>query len=158
MITGFNHTSFTVPDVETAVRFWRDVLGFESAPVAERRSAWVEAVTGVPGATIKVAHLHGYGHHMEFIEYLGRANDNPTDLPAKPGVGHVCLEVEDIHATERALLAAGATKLGAMTEIRDPEMAPCIAGYMRDPNGIIIELLEALASAVKPDSAKSSPG
>ena len=32
MITGFNHTSFTVADVETAVSFWRDVSGFESSP------------------------------------------------------------------------------------------------------------------------------
>ena len=156
MITGFNHTSFTVADVETAVGFWRDVLGFECSLLAERRSAWVEAVTGVPGATIKVAHLHGYGHHMEFIEYLGHSKERPTDLPARPGVGHVCLEVEDIQATERALLAAGATRLGAMTEIRDPGMTPCIAGYLRDPNGIIIELLETLA--VKPGSARSSPG
>jgi catechol 2,3-dioxygenase-like lactoylglutathione lyase family enzyme len=63
-------------------------------------------------------------------------------LPDRPGVGHVCLKVDDIHETERRLLAAGATALGTMTEIRDPEMTPCVAGYLRDPNGIIIELLE----------------
>jgi hypothetical protein len=32
-----------------------------------------------------------------------------------------------------------------MTEIRDPDMTPCIAGYLRDPNGIIVELLQAIA-------------
>jgi catechol 2,3-dioxygenase-like lactoylglutathione lyase family enzyme len=59
VITGFNHTSFTVPDVERAVRFWRDVLGFEAMPVGERTADWVEKVTGVPGARIRVAHLYG---------------------------------------------------------------------------------------------------
>ena len=152
MITGFNHTSFTVADIERAIRFWCDTLGFEASLIAERRSAWVEQVTGVPGATIKVAHLHGHGHHMEFIEYGDGSRDNPTALPDRPGVGHVCLEVRDIRDTERALLAAGATALGTMTEIRDPGMTPCIAGYLRDPNGIIIELLE-----VTRDSARSSP-
>jgi lactoylglutathione lyase len=147
VITGVNHVSFTVPDIDTAMRFWCDVLGFERAPIRERRGSWVEKVTGVAGAKIRVVHLHGYGHHMEFIEYFEGGRETPKELPDRPGVGHVCLEVDDIHDTERRLLAAGATPLGAMTEIREPDMTPCIAGYLRDPNGIIIELLEAVEPA-----------
>jgi catechol 2,3-dioxygenase-like lactoylglutathione lyase family enzyme len=142
VITAFNHTSFTVPDIALAVRFWSDVLGFASSGIVERRGAWVEAVTGVPGARIKVAHLHGYGHHMEFIEYAGGSGGRAADPPDRPGTGHVCLEVDDIRETERVLRAAGATGLGAMTEIGNPGMTPCIAGYLRDPSGIIIELLQ----------------
>ena len=142
MITGFNHTSFTVPDITRAVSFWSDVLGFACSGIVERRGAWVEAVTGVAGARIKVAHLHGYGHHMEFIEYAGGSRERPAEQPDRPGTGHVCLEVDDIRETERILRAAGATGVGTMTEINDPGMTPCVAGYLRDPNGIIIELLE----------------
>lgn len=142
VITGFNHTSFTVPDVGQAERFWSDVLGFDSSGIVERRGDWVEKVTGVAGAAIRVVHLHGYGHHMEFIQYLEGSREKSTDFPDRPGAGHVCLEVDDIRETERRLLAAGATRLGTMTEIRDPDVTPCIAGYLRDPNGIIIELLE----------------
>jgi catechol 2,3-dioxygenase-like lactoylglutathione lyase family enzyme len=142
VITAFNHTSFTVPDIGLAVSFWSNVLGFACSGILERRGAWVEAVTGVPGATIKVAHLHGYGHHMEFIQYANGLRDRAADRPDRPGTGHVCLEVTDIHETERVMRAAGATGLGTMTEIGDPDMTPCIAGYLRDPNGIIIELLE----------------
>src|SRR5262245_42047466 len=97
MIVGFNHTSFTVANLERAVRFWTDALGFQGPGIVERRAAWVAKVTGVPDATIRVAHLYGYGHHMEFIEYAGGRRDNPADLPDRPGVGHVCLEVIDIH-------------------------------------------------------------
>ena len=142
MITGFNHTSFTVPDIELAVRFWRDTLGFECSAVVERTLPWVAKVTGVSGARIKVVHLFGYGHHMEFIEYAGSSRERPSALPNHPGVGHVCLEVSDIVGTCRTLFEAGAVALGEMTEIRDPNMKPCRAGYVRDPNGIIIELLE----------------
>ena len=149
MITAFNHTSFTVPDVGLAVSFWSDVLGFASSGIVERRGAWVEAVTGVPGARIKVAHLHGYGHHMEFIEYAGGSGDRVADRPDRPGTGHVCLEVNDIHETVRVMRAAGATNVGTMTEISDPGMMPCIAGYLRDPSGIIIELLELKRSGEK---------
>jgi catechol 2,3-dioxygenase-like lactoylglutathione lyase family enzyme len=142
VITGFNHTSFTVADIERAVGFWRDVLGFKAAPVAERTGSWVAEVTGVAEARIKVAHLYGYGHHMEFIEYAGVRPGPSTLAPDRPGVGHVCLEVQDIHGTYRKLLQAGALPQGEMVDIRDPGLRPCRAGYLRDPNGIIIELLE----------------
>jgi catechol 2,3-dioxygenase-like lactoylglutathione lyase family enzyme len=142
MIIGFNHTSFTVPDLDRAVRFWTTELGFEGAGIVERQGAWVEKVTGVPGARIRVAHLHGHGHHMEFIEYFDGSRDIPGTLPDRPGVAHVCLEVRDIDETFRRLIAAGASPLGEMTQINDPAMASCSAGYIRDPNGIIIELLE----------------
>ena len=79
---------------------------------------------------------------MEFIEYADGGRENPTALPNTPGTGHVCLDVEDIHATFDDLLAAGASPLGKVTDINHPGMAPCTAGYLRDPNGIIIELLE----------------
>jgi catechol 2,3-dioxygenase-like lactoylglutathione lyase family enzyme len=141
MIVGFNHTSFTVADLDLAVRFWSK-LGFEGSGIVEREAAWVGDVTGVAGARIRVAHLYGYGHHMEFIEYGEGGRENPTALPNLPGTGHVCLDVEDIHATYEDLLSEGASRLGKMTEINHPGMTPCSAGYLRDPNGIIIELLE----------------
>ncbi|HEY6633647.1 MAG TPA: VOC family protein [Rhizobiaceae bacterium] len=141
MIVGFNHTSFTVANLERAVDFWTK-LGFVGSGIVDRNAEWVAGVTGVPGARIRVVHLHGYGHHMEFIEYAGANRDNPTAPPNVPGVGHVCLDVEDIHATFAELLAAGASPLGRMTEIDHPDMTPCAAGYLRDPNGVIIELLE----------------
>lgn len=141
MIAGFNHTSFTVADLERAVHFWAK-LGFEGPGIVERDAEWVGDVTGVPDARIRVAHLYGYGHHMEFIEYKEGTRENPTALPNTPGIGHVCVDVEDIHATFEDLLAAGASPLGKVTEIDHPGMAPCSAGYLRDPNGIIIELHE----------------
>ena len=62
--------------------------------------------------------------------------------PNMPGVAHVCLEVADIHEAERHLLSHGATPQGRMTEIAEDSMRPGKAGYIRDPNGIVIELLE----------------
>jgi catechol 2,3-dioxygenase-like lactoylglutathione lyase family enzyme len=143
MIVGFDHTSFTVPDLDEAVRFW-SALGFAGADIVRRDALWVEKVTGVPGARIRVAHLFGHGHHMEFIEYAGGSRDPAAALPDRPGVAHVCLKVDDIYATFDTMLAAGGRRLGEMTEIRQPEMKPCRAGYLRDPNGIIIELLQTL--------------
>ncbi len=141
MIVGFNHTSFTVADIELAVRFWSK-LGFEGSGIVERDAEWVGEVTGVIDARIRVTHLFGFAHHLEFIEYFGAKGGDPSDPPNTPGSGHICLEVENIHATVEELVAIGAKPLGTATRIDHPGMIACSAGYLRDPNGIIIELLE----------------
>ena len=142
MITGFNHTSFTVADIEKSVTFWTSALGFKAMSVSPRFGAWQERLTGIPGARLMVAHLHGYGHHMEFIQYLEGADEAPRLLPSMPGVAHVCFEVADIDRTWNELLAAGATAQGNIAEVSVGPAAGCKAGYIRDPGGIIIELLE----------------
>jgi catechol 2,3-dioxygenase-like lactoylglutathione lyase family enzyme len=144
MITGFNHTSFTVPDLDRAVSFWTGALGFRAASVGERSGDWQARVTGVRGAKLKVAHLFGYGHHMEFIEYLSGTDAAALYQPNMRGAAHVCLEVTDIHATAQQLLAAGATLQGEMAEVTMGTVAGGWAGYIRDPNGVIIELYEPI--------------
>jgi catechol 2,3-dioxygenase-like lactoylglutathione lyase family enzyme len=142
MITGFNHTSFTVADMDKSVRFWTEALGFKAASVSMRQGSWQEDVTGIPGASLMVAHLYGHGHHIEFIQYVNGAVEGAAPEPALAGAAHVCLEVDDIEETWRQLLAVGATAQGKISEIKTGPVGGCLAGYIRDPNGIIIELLE----------------
>ena len=52
MITGFNHTSFTVADLDRTVRFWTEALGFRAASVSERSGDWQGRLTGVPQARL----------------------------------------------------------------------------------------------------------
>lgn len=153
MITGFNHTSFTVADLDRAVRFWTEALGFEAASVSERHGDWQGPVTGIPGARLRVAHLYGYGHHMEFIEYLEGAGPRVEWQPSMAGVAHVCLEVSDIHETARRLAEHGARPQGEITRVSEGQAPGCWAGYIRDPNGIVIELLE-LPDAEHAENAK----
>jgi catechol 2,3-dioxygenase-like lactoylglutathione lyase family enzyme len=141
MITGFNHTSFTVTDIDRSVRFWRDALGFAVASVSPRTGDWQERVTGVPGAQLMVAHLYGYGQHMEFIQYLEPRGETQKLEPNAGGAAHICLEVDDIDKTWNELITAGATPQGEPVEVNSGSVA-CKAGYLRDPNGVIIELLE----------------
>jgi catechol 2,3-dioxygenase-like lactoylglutathione lyase family enzyme len=142
MIVGFNHTSFTVDDIHKAVRFWTEQLGFEAASVSPREGAWQEQVTGVPGASLLVAHLYGHGHHMEFVQYQKGASRGASPLPASAGAAHICLEVDDIDRTWNELMAAGATPQGRIAEVDTGPVKGCKAAYIRDPNGIIIELLQ----------------
>jgi catechol 2,3-dioxygenase-like lactoylglutathione lyase family enzyme len=142
MITGFNHTSFTVADMDSSVRFWTGMLGFKAASVSPREGRWQEEVTGIPGASLMVAHLYGHGHHIEFIQYVAGAIAGAAPTPAVRGAAHVCLETDDIEQTWAALLQAGATAQGAISTVTAGAVGGAKAGYIRDPNGILIELLQ----------------
>ncbi|HVZ01800.1 MAG TPA: VOC family protein [Dongiaceae bacterium] len=142
MITGFNHTSFTVADMDKSVKFWTEMLGFEAASVSPREGRWQEEATGIPGASLMVAHLYGHGHHIEFIQYLAGAIPGAAPQPALRGAAHVCLETDDIERTWAALLKAGATAQGAIATVTTGAVGGARAGYIRDPNGILIELLQ----------------
>lgn len=138
----FDHTGFITPDIETSVRFWQDMLGFQAQPIGERRLPWVAAFMGVPQAQVRLVHLYGHGAHIEFIQF-----DTPQDVPATPrasqgNVTHVCLRTSDVDALRARILAGGGSDQGALVEI--PEgIAKGLRGlYMRDPHGVLIEIVE----------------
>jgi catechol 2,3-dioxygenase-like lactoylglutathione lyase family enzyme len=149
MITGFDHTSFTVTDMEGSVRFWTGAMGFEAQSVSPRSGAWQAAVTGVPHAELRVAHLFGYGAHIEFIQYTSAAGVASPIAPNTPCAAHVCLEVSDIEATWAKLIRAGATEQGEISVVGNGPVKRLKAGYLRDPGGIIIELMEVLPTGLK---------
>lgn len=141
-ITGFNHTSFTVTDMDRSVRFWTEAMGFEAASVSPRSGPWQAAVTGVAGAELLIAHLHGHGCHIELIQYVGGAGAPGRIGPNMESAAHVCFDVDDIEKTWDRLIAAGATAQGKIAAVADGPMQDVKAGYLRDPGGILIELVE----------------
>jgi catechol 2,3-dioxygenase-like lactoylglutathione lyase family enzyme len=143
MITGFNHMSFTVADMDLAVRFWTEALGFEARSVSPRRGKWQEKVTGVSGAELLVAHLYGYGAHIEFFQYTAGEKMTKRVDPNMPCAAHVCFDVADISKTWEKLLAAGAEPQGEIALVDNGPVKGLRAVYLRDPSGILLELVES---------------
>jgi catechol 2,3-dioxygenase-like lactoylglutathione lyase family enzyme len=146
-IVGFNHVSFTVTDMERSFRFWTETLCFEAAPPSDRSGGWQERMTGVAGARLRIAHLHGYGAHVELIQYLDGAAARASPAPPNaPAAAHICLQVRSVEQAAAALLAAGASKQGDIAEVTTGLVMGAKAVYLRDPNGILIELVELPAA------------
>jgi len=146
LITGFNHTSFTVADIGRAVAFWTRTLGFRAASVSPRSGDWQARVTGVAGAELMVAHLYGHGHHIELIQYLAGAAERTAPAPNATGAAHVCLEVSDIERAVRLMIDAGALPQGEIADVTTGTVKGCRACYIRDPEGILIELVQLPAA------------
>lgn len=145
-ITRYDHVSFTVVDIDRTVAFWRDVMGLAVDDLSPRRQAWLGTVVGMPGATARIAHMTGHGCHMEFIAYdEGFGGENVFGPATRPGAGHVAFFTDDIRAMAEAIVAAGGSFLGDITFCAaEGHNTDCLAAYMADPEGIIIDLIEDL--------------
>ncbi len=97
MLKSMFHTGFIVDDVEEAVDFYTNVLGFRVAMRMERQGEFIDQVLGFDGAHIKGAFVDlGEGHQLELIQYINPASGpggaNRNDL----GAAHLAFYVEDI--------------------------------------------------------------
>ncbi len=142
MIRAFDHVSFTVPDVDAAVRFWSGAFGFTVESVSLREGPFLGEVVGVPGARARIAHLKGHGQHLEFIEYLEPAGATGVPAPNDRLAAHVAFVTDDIAAAEARVLAHGGSRLGRVTEVTGGPYQGAFAVYLRDPNGVIVELYQ----------------
>jgi catechol 2,3-dioxygenase-like lactoylglutathione lyase family enzyme len=141
MIRGIHHTAISTGDLERALGFYRDLLGFEVV----LEFAWpkgtgpADQITGLDGSAAKVAMLKTANTFIELFEY-----DAPSPAPGDPerpvcdhGITHIALDVRDIQAEYERLSAAG-----MRFHCPPLDMGGSKATYGRDPDGNVVELLE----------------
>lgn len=97
MIRGINHIAVVVPDVDEALKFWRDALGLSLAHVEE-----------VAEQESLVAFLPAGGTEVELIKPTTETSGVARYLSRRgPGLHHLCFEVDDIAAMLARLKARG---------------------------------------------------
>lgn len=103
MITGLNHVSIVVPDIETAARRLRETYGLDVGP------RMLNADQGV-----RLAYVELGAARIELIE--PSRPDSPIakflERNPKGGIHHFCLGVDDVEDTVRGLTQDGVRVLG----------------------------------------------
>ncbi|OIQ97253.1 lactoylglutathione lyase [mine drainage metagenome] len=134
MIGKLNHVAIAVPDLDAAVRTYRDVLGAKvSAPVPQ--PAHGVTVVFVQLDNTKVELLHPLGEKSPIQGFLDK---NPSG-----GIHHVCYEVADILAARDQLKASGARVLGDGEPRIGAHDKPVLFLHPKDFNGTLVELEQA---------------
>jgi catechol 2,3-dioxygenase-like lactoylglutathione lyase family enzyme len=135
---GVYHVGFTVSDLERSIAFY-EALGFELERKFHSGGAEVGAGTGVPGSEVDLAVLRNDGLGLELIQHTSPGRSAP---PSNNDVGaaHVCIRVERLQALYDELRAMGVDSYSSPHRYKDE----CDWVYLRDPDGITVELLEEL--------------
>jgi catechol 2,3-dioxygenase-like lactoylglutathione lyase family enzyme len=148
---ALNHVGHTVPDIEAAVEWYRDVLGLSVTLAPKTITAdgsdlagRFEAIVG-EFEQVRMAHLRDRdGHGFELFEYTSvtdsetawdrRAEEN---WPHRPGINHLAVTVEDVDALARRVEDNGGARYTDVWEI-NPDIGHEVA-YLTDPWDNVIE-------------------
>ena len=143
-IARMDHVGIVVDDLAAATAFFVE-LGLELQGEASVEGGWVDRVVGLEGVQADIAMLEtpdGHGR-VELAKF--HAPSGPTGdrlAPANtPGIRHIAFEVDDIDAVVARLRARGAELVGEVERYRNIYRL----GYVRGPEGIIVELTEQIS-------------
>jgi len=135
VITGIRHTAIMVSDIEEALKFYRDLLGFNVIRDEIERGRHIDSIfgKGVYFREVKLSTTNSLedGTVIELIQ----KSSVPVDF------AHIALRVDDIEKEYKRLIDAGV----------DFPCPPVVSedGYAKvtccvDPSGYVIELVEIL--------------
>ena len=114
----------------------------ELMSLAGRDPAFVEKITGIPGANLKVAYLQAPGHRLELIQYLsppGKKLDLQTN---NVGCAHLAFNVDDLPKMYAAMKAKDVHFKSAPLEVSAGPNKGALVVYLTDPDGITLEFLQ----------------
>jgi catechol 2,3-dioxygenase-like lactoylglutathione lyase family enzyme len=146
--TRLHHTGYTVSDLDRSVAFYRDLLGCEVLAEQEKRGGYLAAIVGYPDAHVRMAHLRlpAGEHVVELFQYVAPAGVAADVEPKNVGASHLCFLTDDLARDYERLSAAGVSFVSPPVEVDTGINAGGYALYLRDPDGIVVELFQPPAS------------
>jgi lactoylglutathione lyase family protein len=144
---SFSHIGLSVPDVDAAVRFYSEVMGFyvlmQPSEVIEDDSAIGQMCTDVFGPgwdRLRIAHLStADGIGIELFEFAGNAAPQDNFAFRRHGMFHFAIQDPDLEGLLAKIVAAGG-KQRMPVRSYFPDEKPYRMVYVEDPFGIVFEL------------------
>ena len=131
MLGRLNHVAIAVPDLEVAIKNYRDTLG-----------ATVSAPQQIPEHGVTVVFVELENTKIELIQPFGENSpiQGFLDKNASGGMHHICYEVDDLIVTRDRLTKGGARVLGSGEPKIGAHGKPVLFLHPKDFTGTLIEL------------------
>lgn len=131
-VKRIDHIAVVVDDIEGALNFWRDGLGMEMTHQEEVKEQ--ESI---------VAFLPTAGSEVELVKPTTDTSGVAKYLAKRgPGMHHICVEVDDIHATLAQLKAKGVKLINETPTIGAGGKQIAFV-HPSSTSGVLVELYQA---------------
>ena len=143
MITQIRHTGLVVADLEGALRFWRDILGFKVEKQMDESGPHIDAMMGLKDVRVTTVKMTApEGGMIELLHFQSHP-DKPAWLgkPFSTGFTHIAMTVVNLDVAYKKLANAGAA-FPAPPQYSPDGIVKVI--YCRGPEGVLLELVEML--------------
>ena len=134
------HVGFCVSDLDKSLPFYVDTLGFKLNNRWEETNAQTDLGMGVPGCSLELAQLEGYGIVLELFVFKDAAGSPVPPAPNQVGCAHLSIGVGDMNE-----FVAKLKERGDVEFVSDP-MRLTIGQwvFIKDPDGILVEIMGLL--------------
>jgi catechol 2,3-dioxygenase-like lactoylglutathione lyase family enzyme len=146
MILGVNHIAISVPDLEKALEFYRDLLGMKQISAFSwaqntPEGQGADMILGVKGTAADAVHLQSANLLLELFQFYagGPAAQDPDRPVVDHGFTHLCFAVTALDEEYQRLKDAGMRFHSPPVQVAEGVRTV----YGRDPFGNVIELEEA---------------
>lgn len=129
-IKKINHVAIVVKDIESSISFWENSLGLELDHIEE-----------VPSQKAKVAFFPVGDSEIELVQPTSTDSGMAAFLEKRgEGLHHLCIEVKDIEAAIREMLAKGVRMIDEQPKSLPGRKLAFV--HPKSSNGVLIELYE----------------
>lgn len=143
MITAVRHVGLVVVDLQAALHFWCDILGFSVVKQVDEFGPHLDAILGLKDVRLTTAKLAAPdGNVIELLQYHTHPdNTSWQGQPYSTGFTHIAMAVKDLDLAYSTLSAAG------VTFNAPPQLTPdgyAKVTYCKGPEGVLLEFVEVL--------------
>jgi lactoylglutathione lyase family protein len=145
---SFSHIGITVPNLQEAVRFYSEVMGWyiimEPSVIKKERETAIGQmcidVFGEDWETFEIAHLAtSDGIGIELFSFPHGGKTAPEFNPFNPGLFHFCVQDPDIETLTNKIVEHGGKQRMPIREYY-PNDKPFKMVYVEDPFGVVFEI------------------
>ncbi|HSJ68829.1 MAG TPA: lactoylglutathione lyase family protein [Anditalea sp.] len=145
---AFSHIGITVPDLEAAVKFYTEIMGWyvimPPTDIEEESDTAIGQmcidVFGKGWGSFKIAHLSTADKiGIELFSFPATENKKPEFNPFQTGLFHFCVQDPDIEGLIEKIEASGGKKRMPIREYY-PNEKPFRMCYVEDPFGVVFEI------------------
>ena len=131
MLGAINHIAIATPDLDQAVKFYRDTLG-----------ALVSSPQSLPEHGVTVVFVELGDSKVELLEPLGENSPIAAFLEKNPngGMHHICYNVANILEAKDSLVSQGLRILGDGQPKIGAHGNPVLFLHPKDAGGVLVEL------------------
>jgi catechol 2,3-dioxygenase-like lactoylglutathione lyase family enzyme len=144
-VTGVHHVGLTVRDMKRSFEWYTRMFDLEPGPVSHGSGETLSRSLQVEDADLSFSMVEIGGTRLEFLEYHSPEGRDYDRSNADIGSAHVCLHVSDIAAAVRDLEARGAVFNAPPITLDSGAFAGSTWAYLRDPDGIQLEIWQSPA-------------
>ena len=143
MINGVRHTGIVVNEIENAIKFWVNLLGFKVIIDQIEEGEFIDKLLGLKNVSVRTVKLAAQdGSLVELLHFISHKSLPTWDgNPYKTGLTHIAFNVADISNVVSILEQNGYSQVNRYQKSLSGKVLVC---YVKGFEGLLLELVEQL--------------